>query len=343
MMMRIAQIVPPLLSTPPKLYGGTERVASMLTEELVRKGHRVTLYATGDSKTKAKLKYMVKKSTGIGNCSTLLNMAHIHTAYEDADQFDVLHSHAGFFGIASSKYITNPTVTTMHNDYLLPGFPQFDFFKKATNFVFISRKQERRMRGLRSAGVVYNATDTDKYRFSPDKRDYLLFLGNCYKHKGPDIAVRAAKRLKMKLFMSGKYDSGKQEMWFNKSIKPHIDGKRVVFKPLVPFQEKLSLYQHAKCVLFPIRWQEPFGLVMIEAMACGTPVVAFDRGSVPEVIKHGETGFIAKDYREFLSYVKRADEIDPKKCRRWVERKFSIKVMAEGYERVYKKVVKAGG
>jgi len=339
--MRIAQLVPPLVSTPPKLYGGTERIASMLTEELIRRGHHVTLYATGDSKTKAKLRYLVKEAVGIGNCSSLLNMAQVNSAYRDEEQFDIFHNHAGFFGIASSKYITKPTVTTMHNDYLLPGSVEFDYFRDASHFVFISKKQQKRLHGLRSAGVVYNATNTDAYKFSDEKKDYLLFLGNCYMHKGPDIAVRAAKRLKKKLIISGKYDQGKQERWFKKHIAPQIDNRNIVFRPLIPFKEKLQLYQHAKCLLFPIRWEEPFGLVMIEAMSCGTPVVAFNRGSVPEVIKHGETGFIANNYREFISYVKRVGEIDPKKCRQWVEKKFSIQIMADGYERIYRKVIKS--
>ncbi|MBN2331369.1 MAG: glycosyltransferase family 4 protein [Candidatus Aenigmarchaeota archaeon] len=339
--MKIAQLVPPIVPTPPKLYGGTERVASMLTEELVSRGHKVTLFATGDSKTHAKLRYLVKEATGIGSCSHLLNMAQVYSAYREADEFDIIHNHAGFFGIASSKFISRPTVTTMHNDYLLPKFPEFHFFRNATNFVFISKKQEKRMHGLRSAGVVYNATDTDEYTFSPDKEDYLLFLGNCYKHKGPDIAIRVAKRLGMKLIITGKYDPGRQEAWFMKNVAPHVDGKRIIFRKLIPFEEKLDLYQHARCVLFPIRWEEPFGLVMIESMACGTPVVAFGKGSVPEIIKHGETGFIADDYRQFLAYVKRAHEINPRACRRWVKRKFSIEVMADSYERVYRRILKS--
>ncbi|UCD02828.1 MAG: glycosyltransferase family 4 protein, partial [Candidatus Aenigmatarchaeota archaeon] len=329
--MRIAQVVPPVVPTPPKLYGGTERVASMLTEELVRRGHRVTLYATGDSKTKAKLKYLVKEATGIGNCSTLLNMAQVNLAFRESDKFDIIHNHAGFFSIASSKYMDRPTLTTMHNDYLSPKLKEFEYFKKATHFVCISKKQEKRLKGLRSAGVVYNATDTDKYRFCDEKRDYFLFLGNIYKHKGPDIAIRAAKKLGKKMVISGKYDKGRQELWFNKFIKPHINRKDVVFYPLIPFEKKLDLYQHARCLLFPIRWEEPFGLVMIEAMSCGTPVVAMNRGSVPEIIKHGETGFVADNYNDFLKYTKKVDEIDPKDCRRWVEKKFSIGAMTDGY------------
>ena len=338
--MKIAQVVPPVVSTPPKLYGGTERVASMLTEELVRRGHRVTLYATGDSKTKARLKYFVKEATGIGNCGTLLNMAQVNLAFKDSDDVDIMHCHAGIFSIAGSKYIDSPALTTMHNDYLNPKMREFEYFRNVTNFVFISKKQEKRLKGLRSAGVVYNATDTNQYTFCEEKGDYFFFIGNINNNKGPDMAIKAAKELKTKLILAAKIDE-KQLPFFETKVKPFVDGKKVKMYSTIHMKKKISLYQHAKCLLFPIRWEEPFGLVMIEAMSCGTPVVAMNRGSVPEVIKHGETGFIADNYREFVSYAKKVDDIEPKNCRRWVEKKFSIGAMTDGYEKVYKKIMKS--
>ncbi len=339
--MRIAQLCPPILPTPPPKYGGTERIASLLTEELVRMGHRVTLYATGDSKTKAKLKYIYKKHTGIDYFRATNGILQASLVFDDQDDHDIIHSHTGGYGLMVAQYMSTPFVTTLHNDYLKPGTLEFDFYKDASRFVFISRKQQRRLRGLRSAGVVYNATDTNEYKFSGDKGDYFFFIGNINRNKGPDIAIKVAKKLRKRLIMAAKVDK-KYMPFFDSSVKPFVDGKRVVLYSTISMRKKLSLYQHAKCVLFPIRWEEPFGLVMTEAMSCGTPVIAMNRGSVPEVIKHGETGFIADNYREFLSYAKRADEIDPKKCRRWVERKFSVRVMAEGYERAYKEILKDG-
>lgn len=339
--MKIAQLTLPIIPTPPSKYGGTERIASMLTEELSRRGHDVTLFATGDSKTKAKLKYVYKKATGIDNFRQIHAITQISYTFRDSDQFDVIHNHAWTFCLPLTRFIKTPVVTTMHNDYYLnPGTPQHEELRNESHFTFISRNQMERIKGLRSAGVVYNATDTEKYPLREEKKDYMFFIGNMTPSKGPDTAVKVAKQLKQKLIMAVKIDK-KYEDFYNTAIKPHVDGKNIVLHRIVDFEKKIRLYQQAKCVLFPIRWEEPFGLVMTEAMSCGTPVVAMNHGSAPEIIKHGETGFIANNYKEFVSYVKRIDEIDPKKCRKWVEKKFSIKAMTDGYERVYRRIAKS--
>ena len=342
MKFKIAQLAAPLLSTPPKGYGGTERVVSMLTEELVRRGHQVTLYATRDSRTRADLKFLYRKAVGINNYKPIIMLTQAARAFDDADDFDVIHNHEAEYGITLSRFVRTPVLTTLHNDYLNPRRRkmEFGFFKDSCYYAFISRNQHSRLRGLKYGGVVYNATDTARYRLKEEKKDYFLFLGNVYRHKGPHIAIRVAKRLGTKIYITGKYDKGKQEKWFEKYIRPQIDGKRIIFHGILSFRKKLELYQNAKALLFPIQWEEPFGLVMIEAMACGTPVVAYNRGSVPEIVKHGETGFIANTYDEFLKYSKRVDEIEPKACRRWVEKKFSIRAMTDGYEKVYKKIIK---
>jgi glycosyltransferase involved in cell wall biosynthesis len=221
----------------------------------------------------------------------------------------------------------------------VPGTVEFDYYRDASRFVFISEKQQKRLRGLRSGGVVYNAAETDKYRFCGEKGDYFFFIGNINRNKGPDTAIRVARELGRKLIMAAKVDK-KYMPFFESKVKPFVDGKRVVLHRLLGMKRKLSMYQHARCLLFPIRWEEPFGLVMTEAMSCGTPVIAMNRGSVPEVIRHGETGFIADNYREFVGYAKRAHEIDPRKCRRWVEKKFSVRSMTDGYEKAYKRALK---
>ena len=339
MKMRIAQLCPPILATPPLKYGGTERIASLLTEELVKRGHKVTLYATGDSRTKAKLKFIYRKHVGIDYFRETKGILQASMVFDDQDDYDIVHSHTGAYGLMVARYMKTPVVTTLHNDYIRPGTLEFDAFKDASRFVFISRKQQRRLRGLRSAGVVYNATDTSQYKYSADKKDYFFFIGNINRNKGPDLAIKASRATGRRLIMAAKVDK-KYMPFFESQVKPYVDGKKVVLYSTISMPKKLSLYQHARAVLFPIRWEEPFGLVMTEAMACGTPVVAMNKGSVPEVIKHGETGFIADNYREFVSYAKRVEEIDPAKCRRWVERKFSIRVMADGYERVYRRILK---
>ncbi len=338
MKMRIAQLCPPILPTPPPKYGGTERIASLLTEELVRRGHKVTLYATGNSKTKARLKHIYKKHVGIDYFRAEKGILQASMVFDDREDFDIIHSHTGGYGLMVAQYMKTPFVTTLHNDYIQPGTIEFDSYKNASNFVFISKKQQRRLRGLRSAGVVYNATDTGQYKYCDEKRDYFFFIGNINRNKGPDTAIKVAKQLGKKLIMAAKVDK-KYMPFFESKVRPFVDGKKVVLYSTINMPKKLSLYQHAKCVLFPIRWEEPFGLVMTEAMSCGTPVVAMNRGSVPEVIKHGVTGFIADNYREFVSYAKRVDEIDPRACRRWVERRFSVSVMADGYEGAYRRIL----
>ncbi|UCD02829.1 MAG: glycosyltransferase family 4 protein [Candidatus Aenigmatarchaeota archaeon] len=337
--MNIAQLCPPILATPPLKYGGTERVASMLTEELVRRGHRVTLYATGNSKTKAKLKYFYRKNIGIDYFRLQNGILQASLVFDDQDDYEIVHSHTGGYGLIVAKYMKTPVVTTMHNDYIRPGTIEFEQYRNSGHFVCISKKQEKRLKGLRSAGVVYNATDTDKYRFCDEKRDYFFFIGNINNNKGPDLAIKTAKELKTRLILAAKVDKN-QLPFFETKVKPFVDGKRIMMYSTINMEKKIKLYQQARCLLFPIRWEEPFGLVMIEAMSCGTPVVAMNRGSVPEVIKHGETGYVADNYREFVSYVRKIDEIDPKACRRWVEKKFSIGAMTDGYEKTYKRIIK---
>lgn len=339
MKLKIAQLAQPILSTPPKFYGGTERIVSVLTEELVRRGHDVTLFATGDSKTTAKLMYKYKEHIGIDKFRPVHTLTQVSWAFDQADKFDLIHNHAEVFCLPLARGSKTPVVTTLHNDYIKQKSPEFEYFKDASNFVCISKKQEKRLGGINSAGVVYNSTDTEKYKFQSKKEDYIFFIGNLRPSKGPDIAVRIAKQMNEKMKMAVKIDEDCED-FFSKNVKPYVDGRNILLKKIVSLEEKIKLYQNAKCLVFPIRWEEPFGLVLIEAMSCGTPVVAFGRGSVPEIVKHGETGFIAKDEKEFKKYIKRIDEIDPKTCRRWVEKNFSIRAMTDGYENVYKKLVK---
>lgn len=338
--LRIAQLTQPIIATPPIKYGGTERIVSMLTEEFVKRGHKVTLYATGDSKTKAKLKYAYKKHVGIDGFRQIHALTQVSMAFTDHENYDIIHNHAGVFSLPIAQHIDTPVVTTMHNDYYLdPGKPQTEIFRNSCHFAFISKNQMSRLHSLRPGSVVYNATDTEEYKFCGEKKDYFFFIGNMTPNKGPEIAVKTANRLRKKLVMTVKIDA-KYMDFFTKKVKP-LMGKNVEFYELVSSEKKLRFYQQAKCVLFPIRWEEPFGLVMTEAMSCGTPVVAMNHGSVPEIIKHGETGFVAENEKEFLEYAKRVDEIDPKKCRRWVEKNFSIKSMTDGYEKLYRKILKS--
>lgn len=335
--LKIAQVAAPLLPVPPKTYGGIEKIASYLTEGLVQKGHKVTLYASGDSKTKAKLKYIFPKSLMVWD-NPILQFTNVDFAYQEADDFDIIHNHAAQAGIALAKYVKTPVVTTLHNAYLSPGRPDFDYYKNACHYVAISRSQIRNLRGMNFAGVVYNAVDFSKFKFSSEKKDFYLFFSNISEVKGPDIAVRIAKKAGIKMKMAGKLDIQKQD-YYNKEVKPFVDGKRIKYLGMVTDKQKFDLYRDAKALIFPLQWEEPFGLVLIEAMASGTPVIAFNRGSVPEIVKHGETGFVVKTPQEMIKALKKVDRISPEACRDWATGQFSIDKMISGYEEVYEKIL----
>lgn len=342
--MKIAQIAPIWIRIPPEKYGGSEMICSLLTEELVKMGHEVTLFATKDAITQARLEWVCEKPIGIGNPDIMPTYVHFAHAFSKWKEFDIIHSHGGIFGMIYGPVIPKPLVVTMHNIYLRPNSLEFHYFKNKANYVAISQSQKRIATGMNVTAVVYNAIDLPKYKFETQKENYLLWLSNCVPDKGPDIAIRVAKDLNMKLIMAGKIDKNLPEhvRYFEETIKPHIDGKQIIFYEELTAEEKNNLYGKARCFLFPIRWEEPFGMVMAESMACGTPVVAFRRGSVPEVVKNGVTGFVVDTYEEFLDGVKRvlAGEINPAACRKHVEENFTPQIMAKNYVEVYKSLLK---
>lgn len=339
--MKIAQIALVNVSVPPEKYGGTELVISQLTEELVRRGHEVTLYATGDSHTTAKLKSIYPKAVGFGNDTPEMQHNEVSCAFKDAAQFDVIHNHANFWGLKAARGCRTPVVTTMHNDYLLPGTKEHQEYKNVGSFVAISQNQKQRLKGLNYAGVVYNAVEADKFPFEAKKDGFLLFFSNLIKEKGVEVAVKAAKELGLKLIMSGKVNPGEQQEFFDKNVGPYIDNKQIVLHGLVDVKTKVAFLSKAKCLLFPISWHEPFGIVMAEAMACGTPVVAYRHGSVPEVVEDGKTGYVVDSYEELLQAVQKVDKISPKVCRQHVIDNFSIKRMVDGYEEIYRRISNA--
>ena len=335
--LRIAQVAAPLLPVPPKTYGGTEKIVSFLTESLVERKHNVTLYASGDSMTRARLKSIFPKSLMVWD-NPIIPFTNVGFAYNDEKKFDIIHNHAGAAGIALAKYLKTPVVTTLHNSYLTPGRADFDYYKNACYYVAISNKQMQNLGGLKFAGMVYNAIDINKFKYAKKKKDYFLFFSNITEVKGPDIAVRIAKKAGVKLKMAGKLDEQKQAL-FNKEIKPFIDNKRIEYLGMINDQKKFELYRDAKALLMPLQWEEPFGLVMVEAMASGTPVIAFKRGSVPELVKDGETGFVVRTPEEMIKALDKVDQISPFACREWAKSEFSIERMTDGYEQVYESIL----
>ncbi|MBI4318016.1 MAG: glycosyltransferase family 4 protein [Chloroflexi bacterium] len=337
--MRIAQVAPLQERVPPERYGGTEAVVHVLTEELVRRGHQVTLFASGDSITSAELvsvwPHSLRTARHIVNQQPY-EWLHAGAALEMAEQFDILHNHQGELMIAMSRLVTTPMLTTTHNPASKDLRFAWQYYQGFYNTV--SKAAKRGMPYPNWVGAIYNAIDVASFPFSDRKDDYMLFVGRMSADKGPHTAIDVAKRLGRKLLIAGKVGVEDEEH-FENVVKPMIDGKVVEFLGEADSTMKRHLYAGASCVLFPITWNEPFGLVIIEAMACGTPVVAFNAGAVPELLVHGETGFIVNDIDEMIQAVRRVDRIDPRRCRDHVAQHFDAPRLADDYLAAYQFVL----
>lgn len=357
--MKIAMLAPVWLPVPPVGYGGTELVVSLLTEELVRRGHDVTLFASGDSQTSAKLDAYFPEA--LGNAGDLKKqplfpMMHYSHCLRKAGEFDIVHNHAQYTALYLAQFAKTPVLHTIHGSVNPKEVPKetiktLEYFKDM-NFISISNAQRRGVPNINWVETVYNGMSLDTFSVSQQKRDYLLWIGRIAIKKGPLEAIEIAKRTGMKLKMVAAIDPINR-VYFENKIRPHIDGKQITFHGEVKHDETASFYQGAIATLVPINWNEPFGLVIVESMACGTPVIAFNRGSVPEIVDDGKTGFIIntketndpftiseKGIDGMVEAVKRIRDIDPKVCREHVERKFSVSAMVDGYEKVYKKLLK---
>jgi glycosyltransferase involved in cell wall biosynthesis len=336
--MRIAQIAPPWLAIPPKGYGGIEWVVALLADGLSERGHDVSLFATGDSVTKAKLDAIFPEAPGVKFINSAYHDA-VQTmhAFRDPGRFDLFHAHIPFSQLAVAPHIEQPVVHTVHGSFTPLMRRLFSMVADDVWFVAISEAQRGHMPELRYAGVVYNGIDLPTYPLREDKDDFVLFLGRTAPEKGALRAVNAARAAGLPLVMAVKIAHEIEQREWDEEIQPAL-GDDVTVLGEVTLEEKLDLLARARAVLFPIDWDEPFGLVMTEAMACGTPVIATPRGSVPEVIVDGETGFIVSvdDYPdEAAAALGRLGEIDPKACRRRVEERFSKEAMVDGYERAF--------
>ncbi|MBF2001151.1 MAG: glycosyltransferase family 4 protein [Synechococcales cyanobacterium M58_A2018_015] len=343
--MRIAQIAPLWERVPPPAYGGTELVVSLLTDELIRRGHEVTLFATADSITLAKLEPgALEPLRRIGATlqeAQVYDTLQLSKVYEHANDFDIIHSHVDFPALAYANLVKTPTVHTTHG--IIPPWVEPIYIKnKHQNFISISNSQRRNDLGLNYIATVYNGIDPNSYVFhpQPDNPPYLAFLGRMSPEKGPHLAIEIAKRTGWHLKMAGKVDRADRE-FFEQQVAPLIDGKQIEFLGEANHAQKSDIMGGAVATLFPITWREPFGLVMTESMACGTPVIAMAMGSAPEVIVHGKTGFLCQTLDECIAAIDRVAEIDRRVCRRHVEQHFSVQSMVDGYEAVYWDVLAA--
>jgi len=338
--MRIAQVAPLFESVPPRLYGGTERVVSYLTEELVRRGHDVTLFASGDSATRATLVPVVERAMRFDVPRREVLAAEfireLGLVFSRAADFDVIHCHVDYLAFPFDGLTPTPTVHTIHGrldlPHLVPVYRQF----RTVPLVSVSDAQRAPLDplGVRWAGTVYHGLPVERYAFAPEDRGYLAFLGRLAPEKQADLAIEVARRAGLPLKIAAKVDPTDRE-YFERVIAPLLDDPLVEFLGEIGEADKPAFLGGARALLFPIDWPEPFGLVMIEAMACGTPVIARPRGSVPEVVADGRTGFLADTLVELVEAAKRLEEIDRAECRRHVEARFSVARMCEEYERVY--------
>lgn len=337
--LKIAQIAPIIERVPPRKYGGTERVVSEITEELVRRGHDVTLFATGDSKTSAKLNSVYPKSIRESNLARAealdWSMFHIESAYKHADKFDIIHEHNSTFGVQSANISKTPTIVTLHGR-LRNGTKKHLEQNKNPYYVSISKDQVKDV-NLKRVTTIPHGINFSGYPFGEEARGYLLYVGRITKIKGTDIAIQVAKELNLPLIIAAKLDESDKD-YFDKYIKKELNSK-IKWVGEVTTSERNKLMSQALCLINPITWREPFGLTMIEAMATGCPVVSFNKGSVPEVMKNGKTGYFVRTKNEMKNAIKKIDKIDRKFCRDYALENFSVEKMVDRYEALYERIL----
>jgi glycosyltransferase involved in cell wall biosynthesis len=340
--MKIAQVAPLFESVPPKFYGGTERIVAYLTEELARQGHEVTLFASGDSKTSAELVRCCDMALRLNPAvkdPLPYHVLMLEEVRERADEFDVLHFHVDLLHFPLFRDMADRVVTTLHGRLDLPDLKPFYTAFTDMPLVSISKDQRRPMpRRMNWVGNVHHGLPNDSLPFTAEpKGDYLAFLGRISPEKGPDRAIEIAKRTGLPLKIAAKIDAADRPYW-ETVIEPMLreNASDIEFVGEINEQQKADFLGNARALLFPIDWPEPFGVVMIEAMACGTPVIAWNRGSVPEVIDHGASGFVVHDTEQAVAAVRRIDELDRRRVRAIFDERFTAARMAQDYVTIYR-------
>lgn len=341
--MRIAQVSPLFESVPPQSYGGTERVVSYLTEELVRQGHDVTLFASGDSVTRAELVAVTERSLRLSS-SCIDQLAHhmlmLEAVARMADEFDLIHYHIDYLHFPLSRRIESVHVTTLHGRLDIPDLvPLYHEFPDMP-VVSISEAQRDPLSWINWVGTVHHGIPQDLYSFYPGGGDYLAFVGRISPEKRVDRAIEIARRTGISLKIAAKVDAA-DAMYFKETIEPLLDDPLVEYLGEIGDDRKNALLGGARALLFPIDWPEPFGLVMIEAMACGTPVVAYHHGSVPEIVDEGITGFVVSSIDEAVDAVRKVSALSRHGCREVFEARFTADRMARDYVAVYEQLLEA--
>lgn len=346
--MKIALLAPFEEEVPPKKYGGTELVIFNLAETLIDYGHKVYLLGTGDSRTRANLISIFPRATRKEKFASELNSRNaikyigIGRVFDELLKLDIdiIHNHIGWRFIPFAHHLQAPTITTLHGPLDVPYLQLvYGSFSNAS-YVSISNAQRKPFLKLNYVANVYNGIDLNKFSFAEKPGEYLAFLGRMSPEKGPRQAIEIAKKVGMKLRMAAKIDVVDAE-YFKKEIEPFIDGQQIKYLGEIGPKEKNNLLKNAYALIAPIQWREPFGLFLIEAMACGTPVVVTDMGSAREIISNGETGFVVSNHIDkFVEAIKKIDQIDRKKCYNRVKELFTREKMTENYLQAYEKIIK---
>ncbi len=340
--MRIAQVAPLYESCPPQLYGGTERVVSYLTEELVRQGHEVTLFASGDSQTQATLEAACAKALRLdANCRDQLahHMILLNRVARCAERFDIIHFHIDYLHFPLFAAGSVPSLTTMHGRLDLPDLPALMREFSMMQLASISNAQRAPLPWANWCGTVYHGLPPDLLTLGQGQGGYLAFIGRISPEKGPERAIEIARRVGLPLVMAAKVDRVDQE-YFKECVEPLLTDPLIEFVGEIGDHEKQALIGDATALLFPIDWPEPFGLVQIEAMACGTPVIAFRRGAVPEIVENGVTGLIVNSVEEAVAAIPAAQRLDRETIRRRFDERFQVERMTRDYVALYTRLIR---
>ncbi len=343
--LKIAQVAPLWFPIPPKKYGGTEWIVYYLCEELTKKGHNVTLFASGDSKVPCKLIKthpisLIKDNISWSDQS--YNLLNLSNAFKKGNEFDIIHTHIDLWETYFPQLTKTPCVHTIHNplystkekDSRLYIFSKF----KNNNYVAISNSHKKLSRiKMNFVKTIHNGIKMNDFKFNPNPKNHFIWCARIDKYKGIENAIQIARKANINLVLAGRLDVSQKD-YFNKKIKPFL-GRKIKYIGEYSFKEKSDFFGNAKALLFPIEWHEPFGLNMVESMACGTPVIAFNKGSVSEVVKDKKTGFVVENISEAVKAIKKIDKIKRQDCREWVNDNFSTEIMSNNYEKLYYEII----
>jgi len=353
--LKIAQVAPLWYPVPPKGYGGTEAIVSKLTEGLIKNGHKVTLFASADSKTKGNLVSVINKnlySLKVPWLYDSYNILNLIKAFSQSKEFDIIHTHIDVYDPIFRAKSSVPSVATLHNPFWPEGNKKsgrwYDYqarvliYNQFPNLPYIAISNSYRHQcpaKINFVKTIYHGVEISDFKFNPNPENHFVWLGRFTPNKGLHLAVKLAKKMGLSLEIAGKSVSPENQKYFDKEIKPYLSKKIKYIGEIKTEKEKSEFLRRGKALLYPLLWEEPFGLTMIESMACGTPVIAFNRGAAPEIVKNGRTGFIVKNLEQMEKAIKKIDNVLRLNCRKRAEENFSLEKMVQEYENIYFKII----